>query len=497
MLELERARTKHAKYCEKVKASSRKIRNISKKLEKRFRHLSETVSAIPTPQGRTPAATRIDMERAVSTPTSLTMPMSTHSSAVSRKDLRQPLEDQTTHFHVVQHQQHAPPESHSSSRPPSSTSIRLASHDGRTTIASSNVVETLTNINADVRPKVFRRKARNMVTYTPIAGADMKEVLVTSSLEGTIDFWDLADREVITSIPQSSLNQPWSEVICWVGKNVLAVASAHSNKHPLNHQLALVHVNKPRTRSALGHARAGFTWKVQTLKEMPHNAISVHMSGIGCIAPVSDDTNEMLFATGGMDKQIFAWRFSHKNNDDECVPISQQVIHSKHTSSIQALCYSPHNHTLYSGGADRKLIGWDMERSKVVVEHKNSGNRINSIEQSPVDPHLFLISEAAASHQLSLHDNRQRFGEPVLRFGSNGADSLSKQIVPSWHPGGSVISCGMQSETKINIWDIRWKDVQRGAGQSIDVHESRVYKAAFHPTQSSMISMSSNQLAFM
>lgn len=150
--------------------------------------------------------------------------------------------------------------------------------------------------------------------------------------------------------------------------------------------------------------------------------------------------------------------------------IQQHRIHGKHTNFVQSLCYVPQNHVLYSGGSDCKVVGWDMVRSEVVVEFKSKEGRINTILQNPVDPNLFLICQALTSNQLSLHDNRQRFERAVLCFGSNGADRLSKQVQPSWHPNGAIVSSGMQTESKINIWDIRWRDVRRGAGQSIDVH---------------------------
>jgi len=169
-----------------------------------------------------------------------------------------------------------------------------------------------------------------------------------------------------------------------------------------------------------------------------------------------------------------------------------------------------------------------MVRSEVVLEYKEKDGRINSIQQNPVDPNLFLVCQALTCNQISLHDHRQRFERAVLCFGSDGADRLSKQIMPSWHPNGAIVSCGMQTESKINIWDIRWKDVRRGPRQSIDVHgmarcvffllcsfekkkcflltrydvvmvlDKRVFKAAFHPRQSFITSMSAaGSLAFM
>ncbi|KAG0290304.1 hypothetical protein BGZ98_003520, partial [Dissophora globulifera] len=452
ILDLERTRTKHAKYSEKVKDTSRKFRTISRKLERHFRDLSDIVMAVASPSERPPLASRSNSDRAaVATVTQSGKKTQSYSGALPPS------------------QQHL-----ASNRKPSvsasalSSNIGLAQTNDRFTIASANVVETFTNIHADVRNKAFGRKPRNMVEPSVIAGTDMDEVLVTSSLEGSIDFWDLEARRVMTSIPKSRLNQPWSEDMCWAGQNVLAVASAHKE--------------------------VSVSWTLQELKETPHDP---NKGGIMCMTSLGESASGFSVATAAMDKQIINWKFSGQDGYGNYIPKQQQQIHHRHTSTIQTLCYAPQSQILFSGGCDCKVIGWNMERSEAVVEFKSKDGRINSIVQNPVDPHLFLVCQALTSNQLSLHDNRMRFEREVLRFGFESADRLSKQILPSWHPGGAIVSSGMQSESKINLWDIRWRDVQRGAGQSIDVHEKRVFKAAFHAKRSFMTSMSSDgSLAF-
>jgi len=176
------------------------------------------------------------------------------------------------------------------------------------------------------------------------------------------------------------------------------------------------------------------------------------------------------------------------------VPIHQRAVHSKHTSTIQSLCFEPQKNILFSGGADSRLIAYDMGRPDVASEYKNQERgRINYITINPRDPNLLLISHATTSNQLSVHDYRLKLDHPVLRFGFESADNLSRQVVPSWHPEGALVSSGMQAETKINIWDVRWVDVQRGRSQSIDLPVSkRVFKAAFHPRRSLMTSISAD-----
>ncbi|KAF9933207.1 hypothetical protein FBU30_006148 [Linnemannia zychae] len=469
MLELERTRTKYAKYCEKAKASSKRIRNISKKLERRFRDLSDSTSnsrGTPAPE-KSMIASRSSSDRitqgtfnssqSVNTTISST-PVSRNAPASSKGRL-------------------------GASRP------RLAQINDRIAVASLDVVETLTNVHSDIRNKTFGRKPRCMLHHVSIAGPDMEEVMVTSSLDGSIQFWDLEKRRITSTIPKGPLNMPWAEDMCWISRNTLAVASAHKEGVPMPHQLTLVHVQKAKSNSSIN-------WTIQSLDQKPHDTSK---GGIVCLSALTADRSGFSLATAAMDKQIVRWKFTPPNSDGDCIPSQQTLIHNKHTSTIQGLCYTPHNNILFSGGSDCKVIGWDMERSEVVYDYKSKERgRINSITPNPVDPNLLLIGHATTNYQLSLHDIRQRFDDPVLRFGFQCADNLSKQVLPSWHPGGAIVSSGTQSDPKINIWDIRWRDVHRGAGQSIDGQAKRVFKAAFHPTKPFITSMSADSsLAFM
>ncbi|KAG0206168.1 hypothetical protein BGX28_002347 [Mortierella sp. GBA30] len=481
MLELERTRTQHAKYCEKVKTSSRKIRNISKRIQKLLRDLHDRASVDHSVSTRPQLSRRSTADRAG---------MSS-SSAISAKNPQQQTTTTTAVAAIPAQTQPA------TSRKRVSLPVSQAPQNRRISIASMDVVETFTNVLADVRKGAFSRKPRSMILHSAVAGPDMEEVMVTSALDGSINFWDLENRRVMSTIHKNAMNQPWAEDLCWVGRNVLAVAAASKEGMPATHQLTLAHVAKGKSqKSALGSSGPSLAWTLQTIEEKPHD---ISKGGIMCIASISEDASGISLATAALDKQIIHWRFTPQNSEGECVPIQQRLIHNKHTNAIQALCYSNQSNTLFSGGSDCKVVGWDMPRSEVVVEYKNAERgRITAISQNPVDPNLFLLCHASTDNQLALHDNRQRFENAVLRFGFSCADNLSKLVVPSWHPGGAIVSCGTQSDPKINIWDIRWQDVQRGAGQSIDVHEKRVYKAAFHPKRSFMTSMSADSsLAFM
>ncbi|KAF9582618.1 hypothetical protein BGW38_010966 [Lunasporangiospora selenospora] len=483
-----------------VKASSKRIRDLSRKLERQFRNLDEIVGreAASTGLGRSlvvaPTARSSQNEKAVANNIGSN---SNNSSSVNMNSKGSSSSSSKASSSSTQVQNVTSPTSVSMT---SATAMAKqpvkrskTKQQGQIPIASSGTLETLSVIHKDVRSKFFSRKAKTMVLHSPIAGPDMEDLMVTTAFDGSINLWDLDSKKTLTTIPKSSLNMPWAEDVCWVGKNTLAVATATKDGVPLSRQLSLLHVSPPKQGRSL--SSGGLQWRLQQLEEVPHDSLK---GGILCMTGMSEDMSGVSMATAGRDKQIIQWKFSNDNTNGDYTPVRQRAIHSKHTSTIQSIYYAPHSQTLYSGGMDCKVLGWNMERSDIVLEHKSvDQGRITHLAPNPQDMNLMLICHATTSNQLTLHDMRTRFETPVLKFGFHCADNLSKCIMPSWHPDGALVSCGMQVESKINIWDIRWKNTQRGAGQSIDIHDKRVFRAAFHPRRSLMASMSSDSsLAF-
>ncbi|KAF9166130.1 hypothetical protein DFQ26_008634 [Actinomortierella ambigua] len=365
---------------------------------------------------------------------------------------------------------------------------------GRFVLSSKPVVDTLTNLKIDLRSKAFARKPRSLLMYNPhLSGENLKDVMVTSSLDGNIQFWDLHSRRMASQLHKNQLQFPWAEDVCWVGKDLLAVASAYAQGQPQQRQLSLVHVNAVPASGRQG--RATVSSVCQPVNAMPHDK-----TGINVLASVDQFTDgSFVVATGGTDKMLYQWRFGAPDSDGDYVALDPQLIHSRHTSGIQGLCYSRFDNLMYSGGTDCRLVAWDMQHQWSVIDHRyHDRGRITHILPNPQDPRLFLISHADKANQLRLMDSRVGAQETVLSLGFPVQDNISRYVAPSWHPSGGLISCGTTSGTcKIHLWDIRWKNVERGPGQSINVHDKTILRAAFHPTHSMLASLSTdNTLAF-
>jgi len=96
------------------------------------------------------------------------------------------------------------------------------------------------------------------------------------------------------------MNQPWPEDMCWVGRNVLAVASATKEGVPMNQQLTLVDV---QVRNKAGGST--ISWNLQTLDQMPHDK-----GGIGSMAALNEDAGGINLVTAALDKQIVSVVYS-------------------------------------------------------------------------------------------------------------------------------------------------------------------------------------------
>jgi WD40 repeat protein len=73
-------------------------------------------------------------------------------------------------------------------------------------------------------------------------------------------------------------------------------------------------------------------------------------------------------------------------------------------------------------------------------------------------------------------------------------ESLSAYIHPSWHPRGQLVVCG-SAAPMLHVWDVRYARTQ--APQTLPLHEKRVLRCAFHPSDECLVTISSdNHLGF-
>jgi WD40 repeat protein len=105
---------------------------------------------------------------------------------------------------------------------------------------------------------------------------------------------------------------------------------------------------------------------------------------------------------------------------------------------------------------------------------------------------IFCLSvmNRTPEQQLRLFDIRvQRTELHCFGWKQEASDSQSGYISQSWSPDGLYCASG-STDPKIHIFDIRYNS--REPVQTLDAHQKRVFKAAWHPNLPLLLSISSD-----
>ena len=279
-------------------------------------------------------------------------------------------------------------------------------------------------------PKALSRKPRDL-QYSP-SGAQF----FATSLDGGIFLWD-AQAQSIRSIHYltSHLNRvTYAEHTCWRNENslILAAEGVHSEIIQLDLQ----------------------TQKFETLHLSQHP-----------VTAMSSDVHSVKehIITGNAEKCIELWGFTKEPST---------LLHKKHTSTIQSIFTL--GDTVYSGGADCRLVAHSLTRNTPIFEHKHN-DRISHI--TSIDPNSLLVTFCTAEpKQFGVFDIRQE--RLTMRFGWDEESNITRYLSPSIIPEQKLIACGTSAPSKqrpssINLFDIR----QQGRIiQTIDAASSKEHR---------------------
>ncbi|KAL1925768.1 uncharacterized protein VTP21DRAFT_651 [Calcarisporiella thermophila] len=336
--------------------------------------------------------------------------------------------------------------------------------------------------------KAFKRKPRTLLFNNAREGdlSDMSDLMVTSSLDGEILFWNARTRKTIDSIPPAKFNFAWPEDMCWINEDTLAVAAA-SGRNPFGEE----QVNLIQVRPQGSHR---VQYRLQRLK------YPAHERGISVIAPIERVGDRTLFATGGLDKIVMVWEVQQSHSGDWSRErgekegganiLGVRSVLSRHTSAVHSLAYDSRHKWLISGGADCRLFITDMERKTRIYDNKFA-ERINHTLLNPANPNLVLLNFSSKQQQFRLLDTRSP-ERSIFSAGIDEPENLSRYISPCWHPAGNIFSCGSNAAGRIGLWDIR---CSRSPLQTLSWHEKRVLKAMFLPDGHSIVSVSTDLTA--
>ncbi|KAL0136641.1 WD40-repeat-containing domain protein [Mucor lusitanicus] len=331
---------------------------------------------------------------------------------------------------------------------------------------------------------VFNKKPRSLLynIADDSMSKGMNELMITTSLDGELQFWNAAERRRIKTIGKDHIYDSWIDDICWATPSTLAFCPPQKSDEPVK----LVHIGNVTKTNVEG--------RIQTLDESPHeNGISV----IGSLETGDYNTRNMekcSFVTGGYDKSIYLWSLKRESPDDNFIPTGVSRLNIKHTSAIYSLCYDKYKNVLFSGGADERLVLFDMQTNTTLRELRLA-QRVSQIIQSKANPNIMLITSTLRSEQFYIYDQRvPGFDGIKLRFGQHESETLSRFMKPDMHENGYVVCCGHQSSSKLNFWDLRYTDVHKSVSFSMDTPSTtRILRSMFKPNTETIVSLSSSR----
>ncbi|KAI7901138.1 WD40-repeat-containing domain protein [Cokeromyces recurvatus] len=333
---------------------------------------------------------------------------------------------------------------------------------------------------------MFNKKPRSILYNIAgdSLGQAMSELMITTSLDGELHFWNSSSRQKIKTIGQNHIFDSWIEDICWATPSTLVCTPSKSNE-----PIKLVHLCNVTNSNVEG--------RIQTLNDTPHEG------GISVVASVetsgvynTKNMEKSSFVTGGYDKSVYMWNLkrgsAHENFQVDSV---YRLGISQHTSSIQSLFYDKYHNLLFSGGADERFLTFDLQTS-YTTRLIRLDHRVNHISQSPVNPNILLLTMATKREQFLIYD--RRCPEPTcfkLKFGQTENENLSRYIKPEMHFNGYTVCCGTQAASRLNFWDIRYVGVSRNLSFSMDTPaKTRNLRALFINNTNTVVTLSNDRM---
>ncbi|KAJ3269668.1 hypothetical protein HDV01_001140 [Terramyces sp. JEL0728] len=280
----------------------------------------------------------------------------------------------------------------------------------------------------------------------------------------------------LKSVKLTNFGRNARDVLEWITDDILVVASnyekllehssdSNSGQYEL-HQLALIHDCELQT---LGKNKV-FTNKIIHVTQYPHTK---NITTIGKM-PISDN---IRWLTGGNDKLITLW--THTGGTGQA--LKTQRVHFEHTNAVTSIHYQDFTDTLFSGGKDKRLIGYNLDRDLVVTANGKNDHQIREILPIPGQKHLLLVSFIDKNSSLKLYDTRLQIYVSQWHLPDPPAEAKAPSLYqkPSLHRNGNLVALG-DPMSDIHIWDLRYASCEKTPSQVISTHRNRVMGSRFY-----------------
>lgn len=311
-------------------------------------------------------------------------------------------------------------------------------------------------------PLQHKRKPRSLVLSPAI-----DHLCATSALDGVVNFWQISQEKGFgvnlshTVDCISPVQRRWPEDLAWhpLGEMLFAVYTADGGP-----QIAIINTSKKKPG-------------VKFLDDKPHE------KGIINTIQFLPWSNGSQFVTGGCDHGVVLWTEKDKG-------WQPQLLHrTLHSSSVTGVGGILSKNYIISSGMDKRVFAVDPSHGRSTFHHQLESKAL-AVAPNPTDNNLVMVQTGTPGQQLRLFDIRvQRTELHCFGWKQQAGDSQSGYISQSWSPDGLYCASG-STDPKIHVFDIRYNS--REPAQTLDAHQKRVFKAAWHPNLPLLLSISSD-----
>lgn len=183
------------------------------------------------------------------------------------------------------------------------------------------------------------------------------------------------------------------------------------------------------------------------------------------------------FATCSLDKSVWLWTLDESNN---WPPVTTSKLHETHTSEVTCLYYDLNKNTLFSGGKDCRLVGYDLAHERVSYGGGKDTRKEMGIKDilpvGEVNPQLLALdclvrSTTVQNAEFSIVDTRCGYDQVLKISRGSPTGNYHKANI---HPNGMLVAAG-NNLNEICIWDLRYIKVRNDQPQKIaDVHQKGI-----------------------
>ncbi|KAJ2478877.1 hypothetical protein IWW56_003447 [Coemansia sp. RSA 2131] len=310
------------------------------------------------------------------------------------------------------------------------------------------------------------------------------EVSVAYGMDGTVQLWSPQERRMLQKLDSTALDMDFAEHVTQVMPSLLVAVSGERTKPDSRRNPGqLMYLNQ--TTGATRAPRLQNAQQLHTLPESELVAVAEGMMG----ARTHDDC--ALMVTGGMrDRKVYVWEVKTAAGRVTAAE-KRQLVRTRHTSRISALCFEPvHNYVLSGSDSGRVNVGCAETGREITADNgeRVSAQVVGKLAVCPNNPNLVLASMGTTSDQVRLFDIRSRLSiqRPALALGLQRDRTQSRYLRPAWHPHGDLIfypflrgSTESGGDGMVAIWDVRYQRCAEDAPQVFHPHKADVWSVSF------------------